>query len=73
MHFRAGTSWEQANWEDTLMDWWLQAKQQTPKQLGKGLASAVLLNPWMIWKHRNDYIFQVTPTFCPLPDIEDQG
>ena len=23
----------------------------------KGLASAVLLVPWMLWKHRNDCVF----------------
>jgi hypothetical protein len=46
------------NGEDTLMDWWVQAKQQTPKLMRKGLASAALLTPWMLWKHRNDCIFQ---------------
>jgi hypothetical protein len=48
------------NRKDTLMDWWLQAKQQTSKKLRKGLASAMLLTPWMIWKHRNNCIFQGT-------------
>jgi hypothetical protein len=29
-------------------DWWLQAKQATPKQLRKGLATMTLLTAWMI-------------------------
>jgi hypothetical protein len=33
------------NGEDTLMYWWLQDKQQTPKLLHKGLAFPALLTP----------------------------
>ncbi|KAE8812005.1 SWI/SNF complex subunit SWI3C [Hordeum vulgare] len=44
--------------EASLMDWWLQARQNTPKSLLKGLASATLLVPWMIWKHRNACAFE---------------
>jgi hypothetical protein len=40
--------------EDTLTDWWRQAKGNTPKSLHKALASTTLLIPWMAWKHRND-------------------
>ena len=43
--------------EDTLTDWWQAAWQSTPKPMHKGLASATLLIPWMIWKHRNDCVF----------------
>ena len=39
------------------MDWWLLAKQNTPKPMRKGLGSITLLTPWMIWKHRNACIF----------------
>ena len=31
--------------------------QHTPKPMRKGLASAMLLIPWMLWKHRNDCVF----------------
>jgi hypothetical protein len=40
-------------------DWWLRAKQATPKQLRKGLASMTLLNVWMIWKLRNECTFNI--------------
>uniref|UniRef100_A0A8I6WC10 Reverse transcriptase zinc-binding domain-containing protein n=1 Tax=Hordeum vulgare subsp. vulgare TaxID=112509 RepID=A0A8I6WC10_HORVV len=44
--------------EASPMDWWLQARQNTSKPLHKGLASAALLVPWMIWKHRNACVFE---------------
>ena len=43
--------------EATLFDWWHDARQVTPKAMRKGLASATLLTSWMIWKHRNDCVF----------------
>ena len=46
------------NQEVSLLDWWLRAKQGTPKQLRKGLGSITLLTPWMVWKHRNDCVFE---------------
>lgn len=39
------------------MDWWQQAKLDTPKPLRKGLASAALLM-WLIWKQWNERIFE---------------
>ena len=43
--------------ENSLAEWWANAKTNTPKMMRKGLASMALLVPWMIWKLRNDYIF----------------
>jgi hypothetical protein len=43
--------------EASLMDWWQHAKANTAKPMRKGLASITLLIPWMIWKHRNECIF----------------
>ena len=43
--------------EPSLDDWWRSARQGTPTQLRKGLASIALLTPWMIWKHRNSCVF----------------
>ena len=40
----------------SLAEWWPLAKQAMPKPMRKGLASVVLLTPWMIWKHRNECI-----------------
>ena len=42
----------------SLADWWLHAKQATPKPLWKGLASTMLLTSWTIWKQRNDCVFE---------------
>jgi hypothetical protein len=52
--------------EASIMDWWQIAKRNTPKPMRKGLASAALLIPWMIWKHRNDCIFDGV---CPSAQI----
>jgi hypothetical protein len=43
--------------EPSLFDWWAEARTNTPAAMRKGLASLALLTPWMIWKHRNDCIF----------------
>jgi hypothetical protein len=40
-----------------IEDWWLQAKQATPKQPRKGLATMTLLTAWMIWKQCNECTF----------------
>ena len=41
----------------SLVAWWQTARQSTPKVMHKGLASATLLVPWMIWKQRNSCVF----------------
>jgi hypothetical protein len=41
---RTSNLWVRAKIED----WWLQAKQATPKQLRKGLETMTLLTVWMI-------------------------
>ena len=46
------------NQEASLLAWWQQAKQSTPKPQRKGLASITLLLPWMVWKQRNECIFE---------------
>ena len=43
--------------EASLVDWWRTARQRTLKPMRKGLASATLVIPWMIWKHCNDCVF----------------
>jgi acyl-CoA-binding protein len=45
------------NQDATLMDWWLKAKHETRKSMHKGIASAVLLTLWMLWKQRNECVF----------------
>lgn len=44
--------------DTSLLDWWHAAKQRTPQPMRKGLASIALLTPWMIWKHRNECVFE---------------
>jgi hypothetical protein len=37
------------------------------KQMHKGLASVALLVPWMVWKHRNECMFDgIQPSFHAL-------
>lgn len=56
------------------MNWWLQARQNTPKPLHKGLASAALLVPWMIWKHRNACAFEgARPSSLRLLNIKEEA
>jgi hypothetical protein len=37
----------------SLLEWSTSTKFATPKPMCKGLASAPLLIPWMLWKQRN--------------------
>jgi nuclear pore complex protein Nup210 len=57
------------------MDWWQQAKLYTPKTLRKGLASAALLTPWLIWKQRNECIFEGAQPSVPnlVARIKDEA
>jgi hypothetical protein len=52
--------------ENSLVDWWHTAKQNTPKAMQKGLASATMLVPWMFWKQRNACVFE-----GEVPSIRD--
>jgi hypothetical protein len=40
------------------LDWWQEAKQNVPRPILKGLTSASLLVPWMVWKQHNSYDFE---------------
>jgi hypothetical protein len=43
--------------DDSIHIWWHKARQSSPAPTHKGLASITLLVPWMLWKHRNDCVF----------------
>jgi hypothetical protein len=42
---------------DSLQTWWHRARRASPSLSHKGLTSITLLIPWMLWKHRNDCMF----------------
>jgi nuclear pore complex protein Nup210 len=44
--------------EASLVEWWFKARQNNTKTLCKGLTTATLLLPLMVWKHRNSCIFE---------------
>jgi nuclear pore complex protein Nup210 len=44
--------------DTSLNEWWLAAKQTTPKPMRKGLASTTLLIAWMLWKQRDACVFE---------------
>jgi hypothetical protein len=46
------------DFDESIFSWLAGAKQATP--LRKGLGSTTLLLPWMLWKHRNDCVFEGT-------------
>lgn len=52
--------------DNSLNDWWLAAKETTPKPLHKGLATVTLLTGWMIWKQRNTCVFDGDRPSAPL-------
>ena len=41
----------------SLFDWMTAALAQTPRAMRKGLGTMALLLPWMLWKHRNECVF----------------
>jgi hypothetical protein len=43
--------------EASLFNWWINARLNTATPMCKGLATLTFLTTWMIWKHRNDWIF----------------
>jgi hypothetical protein len=43
--------------DDSISHWWLDVRQNTPKAMRKGFATATHLTVWMIWKHRNGCVF----------------
>jgi hypothetical protein len=43
---------------EKLINWWHAAKLTMPKPLRKGLASIALLMPWVVWKQRNECVFE---------------
>jgi hypothetical protein len=59
-------------WHDVLS--WLRATC-SPKPLHKGLASIALLTPWLIWKQRNNCVFNgAEPSVLNvIAKIQDKG
>lgn len=46
-----------SNNDVSLTDWLAEVKLATRKPLRKGLGTAALLLPWILWKHKNGCVF----------------
>ena len=44
--------------DDSLIDWWPEARRRAPSRARKGFDSLVLLVVWSLWKKRNARIFE---------------
>jgi hypothetical protein len=44
--------------QDSFEDWWRQSSIQVQGQAREGFNSLVILGAWVVWKHRNQYLFQ---------------
>lgn len=44
----------------TIADWWISLRKQIPKGQRKGFDSLTLLTTWLLWKERNNRIFNNT-------------
>uniref|UniRef100_A0A453NTG8 Uncharacterized protein n=2 Tax=Aegilops tauschii subsp. strangulata TaxID=200361 RepID=A0A453NTG8_AEGTS len=55
--YKQGIPCAPPNNEPSLLDLWQSARQSAPTPMRKGLGTMTLLVPWMIWKHRNDCVF----------------
>ena len=42
-------------------DWWQQARNTFSKVVGRGFNSLVMLEAWILWKERNDIVFNGVP------------
>jgi len=40
-----------------VFDWWQQAGSTFNKDVGRGFNSLVMLGAWILWKERNDIVF----------------
>lgn len=56
-------------------DWWLKINGRVPGSMKRGLNSLVILGAWMLWKHRNDCVFNgASPSVQQaLRQIADEG
>jgi hypothetical protein len=47
--------------KEVFEDWWRHSSQRVKGQSRKGFNSLVTLDAWVIWKHRNRYVFCGSP------------
>jgi hypothetical protein len=43
--------------ESSFAEWWCRTIKRVRKEDRKGVNSLIILGAWMIWKHRNAYVF----------------
>jgi hypothetical protein len=60
-------SWLRFTHGQSLLECWTALKNTTPKPMRKGFTTTSLLVPWMIWKQRNECMFDgVGPSVMTL-------
>jgi hypothetical protein len=46
--------------EKSLDDWWSKASNRVANTLKEGLNTLLVLGAWILWRHRNDCVFNET-------------
>jgi hypothetical protein len=44
--------------ERNFAEWWRKVVKRVQKEHKRGVNSIIILGAWMIWKHRNAYVFE---------------
>ncbi|GJM91715.1 hypothetical protein PR202_ga08120 [Eleusine coracana subsp. coracana] len=53
--------------EESFVSWWRRAIKRVPKERKEGLNTVIILGAWVLWKHRNDCVFNsATPRIRTL-------
>jgi hypothetical protein len=43
--------------EADFVEWWVLVMRSTPRTMRKGTSSLIMIREWLIWKHRNETVF----------------